>query len=133
MIKYTSHNYIGTLEVGDKVNIIAEETFMWTTNLGGPRPIKRGENFYGTIESAGRNFFLVTVLGLMKFTLETTFHKDNAFSILSKIDTFTIGPGSTSVKNNSENGMNCSRCGMKNDYAESNQPDGSYLCYNCRS
>lgn len=33
----------------------------------------------------------------------------------------------------SSNGMVCSRCGQHNPYAESNQSDGSYICYNCRS
>lgn len=27
----------------------------------------------------------------------------------------------------------CSRCNMQNDYAEPNQPDGSYICFGCRT
>mgnify|MGYP001561891562 CR=1 FL=1 len=26
----------------------------------------------------------------------------------------------------------CKTCSMVNEYAESNQSDGSYICYNCR-
>ncbi len=29
-------------------------------------------------------------------------------------------------------GMNCKRCNMKNDWAISNQKDGSYICFECR-
>lgn len=29
-------------------------------------------------------------------------------------------------------GHNCSRCNSRNDYAASNQKDGSYVCYECR-
>lgn len=29
-------------------------------------------------------------------------------------------------------GFNCKRCNDKNDYAESNQVDGTYICFNCR-
>jgi hypothetical protein len=27
----------------------------------------------------------------------------------------------------------CSKCNEKNEYAEPNQSDGSYICYNCRN
>lgn len=26
----------------------------------------------------------------------------------------------------------CKKCGMKNEYAATNQPDGTYVCYQCR-
>ena len=26
----------------------------------------------------------------------------------------------------------CKKCNMKNEHAEANQKDGSYICYNCR-
>ncbi len=29
-------------------------------------------------------------------------------------------------------GFSCKRCNQQNDYAEANQPDGSYVCFNCR-
>lgn len=29
-------------------------------------------------------------------------------------------------------GVSCKRCNSKNDFAEPNQPDGSYLCFECR-
>jgi hypothetical protein len=29
-------------------------------------------------------------------------------------------------------GHNCRSCNSRNDYAEANQEDGSYLCYDCR-
>lgn len=29
-------------------------------------------------------------------------------------------------------GHNCRSCNSRNDYAEANQEDGSYLCYECR-
>jgi hypothetical protein len=29
-------------------------------------------------------------------------------------------------------GFNCTRCNFKNDFAEANQDDGTYLCFNCR-
>lgn len=32
----------------------------------------------------------------------------------------------------SKEGFNCFRCNFKNDYAEANQKDGSYICFNCR-
>lgn len=28
--------------------------------------------------------------------------------------------------------MICTNCRLKNDHADGNQPDGSYLCFNCR-
>lgn len=39
-------------------------------------------------------------------------------------------PASQSIKLIS--GHNCNRCNTYNEYAESNQPDGTYKCYNCR-
>jgi hypothetical protein len=32
----------------------------------------------------------------------------------------------------SKSGMRCKSCGMKNEYAEPNQKDGTYMCFNCR-
>lgn len=29
-------------------------------------------------------------------------------------------------------GHNCKRCNERNDYAEANQVDGTYVCFNCR-
>ena len=29
-------------------------------------------------------------------------------------------------------GFNCSRCQRLNEYASSNRPDGTYICYECR-
>ncbi len=29
-------------------------------------------------------------------------------------------------------GFNCTKCNDKNDFAESNQPNGTYVCYQCR-
>lgn len=29
-------------------------------------------------------------------------------------------------------GFHCARCNFKNDFAEANQDDGTYLCFNCR-
>jgi hypothetical protein len=31
------------------------------------------------------------------------------------------------------NGAKCFKCSMYNEWADPNQPDGKYLCYNCRS
>jgi len=33
----------------------------------------------------------------------------------------------------STNGYNCTKCNERNDYAEANQNDGTYICYNCRN
>jgi hypothetical protein len=33
---------------------------------------------------------------------------------------------------NKQSGHKCSRCKIFNEYAESNQSDGTYLCYSCR-
>lgn len=30
-------------------------------------------------------------------------------------------------------GMHCKKCNEKNDYADPNQPDGTYVCYGCRT
>ena len=29
--------------------------------------------------------------------------------------------------------LSCKKCGTKNEYAEPNQPDNTYICYGCRS
>ncbi len=34
--------------------------------------------------------------------------------------------------NAAKTGFNCIRCKTKNDYAVSNQKDGTYVCYECR-
>jgi hypothetical protein len=36
------------------------------------------------------------------------------------------------AKGVAKTGFNCKRCNEKNDYAAANQPDGSYVCFNCR-
>jgi hypothetical protein len=30
-------------------------------------------------------------------------------------------------------GHNCRKCNQRNDYASANQPDGTYICFNCRT
>lgn len=30
-------------------------------------------------------------------------------------------------------GFNCTQCNFKNDFAEANQDDGTYVCFNCRN
>ena len=30
-------------------------------------------------------------------------------------------------------GLSCSRCNNHNEYAQANQPDGTYMCYGCRA
>lgn len=34
---------------------------------------------------------------------------------------------------NTGGGLNCTKCKSFNAYAEANQPDGTYICYSCRS
>ncbi len=48
---------------------------------------------------------------------------------IKRSEATTDGPR-TSVS--SKTGYNCKRCNSKNDYACSNQPDGSYVCFECR-
>lgn len=36
------------------------------------------------------------------------------------------------IKNNSQQGCTCKKCGNFNDYAEANQHDGSFVCFSCR-
>lgn len=33
---------------------------------------------------------------------------------------------------NSKSGFNCKLCNLLNEYAEANQSDGTYICYNCK-
>ncbi len=40
--------------------------------------------------------------------------------------------GFMTAKATLKTGYNCSKCNFKNDYAASNQPNGTYLCYECR-
>lgn len=47
----------------------------------------------------------------------------------SKPVTATVIRGAAAV---AKTGYNCSRCNFKNDYACSNQSDGTYVCFNCR-
>jgi len=35
--------------------------------------------------------------------------------------------------NNRSEGMNCSKCNSFNNFAEPNQPDGTLICYSCRT
>ncbi len=41
-------------------------------------------------------------------------------------------PAPPTPKVSKDTGFNCSRCNERNEYAEANQPDGTYLCYGCR-
>lgn len=41
--------------------------------------------------------------------------------------TVSVSPGPVA-----KTGYNCSQCNFKNDYARANQPNGTYLCFNCR-
>lgn len=36
-------------------------------------------------------------------------------------------------KNNSGAGCTCRKCGNYNEYAEANQPDGSFVCFSCKN
>lgn len=40
-----------------------------------------------------------------------------------------LGPTARTVQTT---GHTCRKCNIRNDYAVSNRPDGSYLCYDCR-
>lgn len=46
--------------------------------------------------------------------------------------TFTFKFGDGPAKAPGKTGHNCKRCNSRNDYAEANQGDGSYICWECR-
>ena len=49
-------------------------------------------------------------------------------------NSFEIIVGSVPVlAKSTAGGMKCNKCLNGNDYAEPNQPDGSYRCYSCRN
>jgi hypothetical protein len=43
---------------------------------------------------------------------------------------FEPKPGTKPVAK--KTGFNCKVCNFKNDFAEANQDDGTYVCFNCR-
>ena len=45
-----------------------------------------------------------------------------------KIKAASVAP----ISNVNNGGCCCKRCGSRNEYAEPNQKDGSYFCYECR-
>jgi len=53
--------------------------------------------------------------------------------ILSLPECKVIPQKITTIYSSSSNGMVCSGCKKHNPYAESNQNDGTFICYNCRN
>lgn len=37
------------------------------------------------------------------------------------------------ISESNSNGSTCKKCNITNEYATPNQPDGSFICYKCRS
>lgn len=106
------------------------------------------ENAFANSYVHGSEGFGVTGVVLSEALRIASAYNDAADRIVAKVneitfagtDTSTAPYWPTNLPEDTEErplqepptGFNCSRCNERNEYASSNHPDGTYVCYRCR-